>query len=291
MRHLRRIRDLLVYLWSRHRVNHELTGVPRFALEFLGFGFKNLRACVFAGTFFAVLYLSGRIPLFGLARYDFLLFFALAFQALLVRTKIETMDELKSICVFHVLGVLMEIFKTSPQVGSWAYPGPGFFKIMNVPVYSGFMYAAVASYMIQAWRLFDIKIIHHPPFWQAWVLAMAIYVNFFAHHYLVDVRWPLVALTVFLFRKSDVYFTPLDKVRRMPQLMSFVLIGFFIWLAENIGTFMGAWKYPNQLGAWSAVHVGKWSSWSLLVIMSFIIIANLKHIKASIVVEEARYSF
>ena len=61
-----------------------------------------------------------------------------------------------------------------------------------------------------------------------------------------------------------------------------LLIGFFIWLAENISTFYGVWRYPNQLGAWSAVHVGKWSSWSLLVIMTFTIVANLKHIKERI---------
>ena len=61
-----------------------------------------------------------------------------------------------------------------------------------------------------------------------------------------------------------------------------MLIGFFIWLAENISTFRGLWRYPNQLGAWSLVHIGKWSSWSLLVIMTFTIIAGLKYIKAKI---------
>lgn len=61
----------------------------------------------------------------------------------------------------------------------------------------------------------------------------------------------------------------------------------FIWLAENISTFWGVWRYPNQLGAWSAVHVSKWSSWSLLAVKTFTIIAHLKHIKASIHVPEA----
>jgi uncharacterized membrane protein YoaT (DUF817 family) len=65
-----------------------------------------------------------------------------------------------------------------------------------------------------------------------------------------------------------------------------VRIGLFIWLAENISTFFGVWRYPNQLGAWSAVHLGKWSSWSLLVIMTFTIVANLKHIKERIHVPE-----
>ena len=37
--------------------------------------------------------------------------------------------------------------------------------------------------------------------------------------------------------------------------------------------------YPDQLGAWTAVHVGKWSSWSLLVVMTSTIVANLKHLK------------
>jgi len=34
--------------------------------------------------------------------------------------------------------------------------------------------------------------------------------------------------------------------------------------------------------AWSAVHIDKWSSWSLLVIMTFTIVANLKHFKERI---------
>jgi uncharacterized membrane protein YoaT (DUF817 family) len=68
----------------------------------------------------------------------------------------------------------------------------------------------------------------------------------------------------------------------MPLVLAFALIGFFIWVAENISTFLGAWRYPNQIGAWALVHIGKWSSWSLLTIMSFIIVVELKHIKARI---------
>lgn len=72
----------------------------------------------------------------------------------------------------------------------------------------------------------------------------------------------------------------------MPLLLSFILIGFVVWLAENISTFFGIWKYPNQLGAWSVVHIGKWSSWSLLVIMTFSIVSHLKHIKTRISVPD-----
>ncbi|MNJ02095.1 hypothetical protein D3C73_1619350 [compost metagenome] len=65
----------------------------------------------------------------------------------------------------------------------------------------------------------------------------------------------------------------------MPLVLSFALIGFFIWIAENIATFFKAWEYPNQAGAWQLVHLGKVSSWLLLVIVSFLIVASLKLVK------------
>ncbi|WP_141649816.1 DUF817 family protein, partial [Rhizobium sp. PDO1-076] len=76
--------------------------------------------------------------------------------------------------------------------------------------------------------------------------------------------------------------SPLHRDRQMPMLLAFILIGFFIWIAENISTFFAIWHYPNQLGAWSTVHLGKWSSWTLLVIMTFTIVASLKHIREKI---------
>ncbi len=56
-------------------------------------------------------------------------------------------------------------------------------------------------------------------------------------------------------------------------------LDFFIWIAENIATFFGAWEYPNQTDEWSLVHLGKVSSWFLLVIVSFLIVATLKQVK------------
>jgi uncharacterized membrane protein YoaT (DUF817 family) len=94
--------------------------------------------------------------------------------------------------------------------------------------------------------------------------------------------WYIGACTLGLYARATVIFRPLDRDRSMPLLLSFVLIGFFIWLAENISTFFGVWRYPNQVGAWAVVHLGKWSSWSLLVIMTFTIVANLKHLKSRI---------
>jgi uncharacterized membrane protein YoaT (DUF817 family) len=188
--------------------------------------------------------------------------------------------------LFHVAGFAPEVFKTSAGIRSWSYPDFAYSKLFGVPLFSGFMYAAVGSYIIQAWRLFDLRILHHPPYWMANLMALAIYANFFTHHFVGDYRWYLGACILGLYARTTVLFRPLDRDRSMPLLLAFVLIGFFIWLAENIATFYGIWSYPHQMGAWATVHLGKWSSWSLLVIMSFTIVAGLKHIKAAIHIPE-----
>jgi uncharacterized membrane protein YoaT (DUF817 family) len=224
--------------------------------------------------------------LLGIPRYDILLLIALAIQAVLVLTGIETIDELKAISLFHIVGFVLELFKTSSAIGSWSYPDFAYTKIGGVPLFSGFMYAAVGSYIIQAWRLLSLRVRHHPPYWMATTVAVLIYANFFTHHFLPDIRWYLAALVLGLYARTTVIFRPLDRDRYMPAIVGFVLTGFFIWLAENISTFYGIWSYPDQLGAWTTVHVGKWSSWSLLVIMTWTIVANLKHVKEGIHVAE-----
>jgi uncharacterized membrane protein YoaT (DUF817 family) len=259
-----------------------LAGIRRFATEFLYFGIKEARACLFVVCFFAAVFSVPRAGILGLPRYDALLLIAVAIQAGMLWAKLETFDELKAICLFHVIGFALEVFKTSGGIQSWAYPDFAYSKVFGVPLFSGFMYAAVGSYVIQAWRLLDVRIRHHPPYWMAGLNALLIYANFFAHHYIGDYRWYIAACTLGLYARATVVFRPLDRERSMPLLLAFVLIGFFIWLAENISTFFGVWRYPNQVGAWAAVHLGKWSSWSLLVIMTFTIVANLKHIKSRI---------
>jgi uncharacterized membrane protein YoaT (DUF817 family) len=267
-------------------VRPELSGLPRFAVEFFYFGMKQARACLFAGLFFLAVFLVPRSGILGLPRYDVILFIALAIQVWMVAAKLETWDEVKAISLFHVVGFALEVFKTSSGIGSWSYPDVAYTKLAGVPLFSGFMYAAVGSYIIQAWRLFDLRIKHHPPYWMATSVAILIYANFFTHHYIGDFRWYIAACALGLYARSTVWFRPLDQDRRMPLLLSFILIGFFLWLAENISTFLGVWRYPNQIGVWSTVHIGKWSSWSLLVIMTFTIVASLKHIKASVHVPE-----
>ena len=257
----------------------ELAGPRRAVVEFLYFGAKCARACLFAGLFFAAVFLVPRGGLLGLPRYDLLLVIALAIQGWMLWAGLESRDEVKAITLFHVIGFCLEVFKTSPAIGSWSYPDFAYTKVFGVPLFSGFMYAAVGSYIIQAWRLFDLRIRHHPPYWMAALIAMAIYANFYTHHFIGDYRWYLAACALGLYARTRVIYRPYDRDRTMPLLLSFVLIGFFIWLAENVSTFFSIWRYPDQLGAWTTVHWSKWSSWSLLVVMTFTIVANLKHIK------------
>jgi uncharacterized membrane protein YoaT (DUF817 family) len=260
----------------------KLRGIKRFVVELLYFGAKEARACLFVALFFTAVFAVPRGGLLGMSRYDLLLLIAMAIQAWMLWAGLETIDEFKAICLFHAIGFALEVFKTSGGIQSWAYPEFAYSKVFGVPLFSGFMYAAIGSYVIQAWRLLDVRIRHHPPYWMAGVNALAIYANFFTHHYIGDYRWYIAACTLGLYARATVIFRPLDRDRSMPLLLSFVLIGFFVWLAENISTFFGVWRYPNQVGAWAVVHLGKWSSWSLLVIMTFTIVANLKHIKSRI---------
>jgi len=264
----------------------DLNGIKRVCIEFLFFGIKEVRACLFAGLFFLLLFLIPREGLWGIARYDLLFIGAMLIQVWMIAAKLETRDELYAICLFHVLGFVLEVFKTSSYIQSWHYPDPGYLKLFGVPLFSGFMYAAIGSYVIQAWRLFKLRITHHPRYWMAIICAMLIYLNFFTHHFIGDYRGYLLAFSLGLYARSTVHFTPYDKERKMPLLLSFVLIGFFIWIAENLGTFVGAWRYPDQLTGWVLVHLGKWNSWALLVVMTFTIVIHLKHIKSSIYVPE-----
>ncbi|RAX23078.1 MULTISPECIES: DUF817 family protein [unclassified Actinomyces] len=75
---------------------------------------------------------------------------------------------------------------------------------------------------------------------------------------------------------SVAHFTVGGDRYRMPTAVSFVLIGVFLWLAENIGTFLNAWRYPDQQAGWHLVHVGKLGSWALLVTLSFVLVAAVK---------------
>lgn len=251
------------------------------AHELIVFGVLQARACIFAGSFFVLLFLSNHIPLFGIARYDFLFVSAILIQALLYVSRLETLNEIKVIFLFHIIGFALELYKTSPEIASWSYPEEAFFKIATVPLFSGFMYAAVGSYISLSWKYMRLSLSHAPDYLLGATLSALIYLNFFTHHFLPDFRYVLMIAVLVLFFRTRVNFTVLGTRRWMPLNAAFFLIAFFIWIAENISTYLGAWKYPDQIHVWTLVGFGKITSWSLLVIVSFIIVAYLKHYHAA----------
>ena len=248
-------------------------GPPSWLYEFALFVFKQGWACLFGALMLALLlathfFYPADAPL---ARYDFLTLSALAIQIAMLAFRLETWDEAKVILAFHVVGTAMEVFKTS--AGSWLYPEPALLRIGDVPLFSGFMYAAVGSFIARVWRIFDFRFDHYPPRWATWLLAAAIYVNFFSHHFLPDIRWLLFAAIAVMFWRTRIWFTPWRQRRWMPLLLGWLLVALFIWLAENIGTFARAWSYPGQEDGWQMVGIAKLGSWYLLMYISFVLVA------------------
>jgi len=260
--------------WAAHRAR-PCGRLAVVAHEFVVFGLKQAAACLFGGLMVALLLASWRwYPRdAGLSRYDFLTLAALAIQGVLLATKLESREEARVILLFHVLGTAMELFKTA--VGSWSYPEPSLLRLGGVPLFTGFMYAAVGSYIARAWRLFDFRFTRHPPFGATVALAAAIYLNFFTHHFLPDARPLLFVAVAWLFAPCWIHYRIRRVHRRMPLLLGFVLVALFIWLAENVGTFSHAWLYPAQRQGWHMVPFGKLGAWLLLMIISYVMVSAL----------------
>ena len=243
-----------------------------FVSEFFYFGIKQAWACLFGGLLLAGILVTHFFwpDHFILKRYDFLFIYALAIQAVFLFLKLETWEEVKVIFVFHVVGTCMEIFKTS--AGSWMYPEENLIRIAGVPLFSGFMYSAVGSYIARVWRIFEFKFSNYPKHYLTVILCVLIYINFFSHHYFTDIRYLLFAFTAVLYWKTWVFYKPNNTYFKMPLLLGWFLVSFFIWIAENFGTFGQIWSYPTQLESWHFVSPQKMGSWYLLMIISFVLV-------------------
>ncbi len=248
--------------WARSRL-------PFGIAEFVLFALKQGWACLFGGLLLAAI-LATRLfwqADWPMHRYDALFLFALAAQAVFLWAKLETWEEARVILLFHLTGTAMEWFKVS--AGSWAYPEPGIFKLMGVPLFSGFMYAAVGSYIARVIRIFDMRFAPYPAFPLTLILAAAMYVNFFAHHFLPDIRLGLFAATVLLYARTRIWFRIHDRHWWMPMPMAAFLAAVALWVAENVGTATGTWMYSGQLTG-QAVSLAKLGSWYLLLYVAFV---------------------
>ncbi|MGI0119904.1 DUF817 domain-containing protein [Zooshikella sp. RANM57] len=244
------------------------------------FGLKQAYASIFGGfLLFTMIVTSYWYPLENLHRYDFIFISAIVFQVLLLITKLETLRESLVIIVFHIVATVMEVFKTSDAIQSWSYPEEYLFGIGNVPLFTGFMYSAVGSYLARVWRIFELEYSHYPSKKATGILVTLIYVNFFSHHYIWDFRWFLLGLTIFLFYRIKIYFKIIKTHRHMPLLVGWFLVALFIWFAENIATFTNIWLYPHQSAEWQMVSLSKLSSWYLLMLISFVLVSLINSVK------------
>ncbi|MCA3437552.1 MAG: DUF817 domain-containing protein [Rhodobacter sp.] len=248
--------------WARARL-------PFAVAELVMFVLKQGWACLFGGLLLAAILLTKLIwqPDWPLHRYDALFLFAVATQVIFLWTKLETWEEARVILLFHLTGTAMEWFKV--HAGSWAYPEPGIFKLMGVPLFSGFMYAAVGSYIARVIRVFDIQFAPYPRFALTVVLATAIYVNFFAHHFLPDIRVVLFVATVALYWRTRIWFRIHDRHWWMPLPVAALLAAVALWVAENVGTASGTWIYSGQIPG-EMVSLAKLGSWYLLLYVAFV---------------------
>ncbi|HEY3001305.1 MAG TPA: DUF817 domain-containing protein [Kribbellaceae bacterium] len=245
----------------------------RFAVaQLVRFAWLEALSCLFPFALFAGLAVSQVVPL-PMARYDALLVYCLVLTFGFRALRLETWREVAVIFGFHLVGLGLELFKV--RHGSWTYPGPAVTRVGGVPLFAGFMYAAVGSYICQAWRRLDLRVSGYRPVLTT-VCAVLIYANFYTHHWIADLRVPIAVLLLVVLRRTWVFYSVGSKRYRMPLALSFALIGFFLWLAENAGTFLDAWNYPDQTSVWTLVHPAKFGAWSLLVSMSFVLVATVK---------------
>ncbi len=257
--------DSRVHDWLSRLPQH---GATRFFTGLLIFAIKQAWACIF-GALLLIAIVATQLWYpddAWLARNDLLTIIAVAIQATLLLTKLETAKELRVVLIFHVVGTGMELFKTN--MGSWSYEQEGFLHIGAVPLFTGFMYGAVGSYMVRVYRLFDLRFSRYPRQWICAVIAGAIYLNFFTHHFIIDLRWVLLGAVCVTFGRSTMHYRVHQTYFRMPLLVSFGLVAVFIWIAENAATYGGAWLYPNQEDGWALVSPQKIVSWFLLMIIS-----------------------
>ena len=248
--------------WARARLPYALAELVMFVL-------KQGWACLFGGLLLVAIIGTKLVwqPDWPLHRYDALFVFAIATQAAFLWFRLETWEEARVILLFHLTGTAMEWFKVG--AGSWAYPEPGLFVILNVPLFSGFMYAAVGSYMARVIRIFEMRFAPYPPLWMTFLLAAAIYANFFAHHFLPDIRVILFAATILLYARTRIWFRISDRRWWMPLPVAAALSSLALWLAENVGTATGTWLYSGQRpDHW--VSFAKLGSWYLLLYVAFV---------------------
>ena len=246
-----------------------------FVKEFSAFLLASVRASYFGIFLLVLLLFTHFVDVPFVSRYDFIFICAVMYQIVALVSGHEKLREFVVIFVFHIVATVMELFKTHPAIGSWSYPEvqTALFAITTVPLFTGFLYSAVGSYISRAFTFLNLRYEDFPAYYHIWIISALIYVNFFTHHFVYDIRYFLFAYILFVFYKTHVCFRVFKKERKMPFVLSGILTALCIWMAENVGTFTRVWLYPNQTHAWELVPIEKIGSWFLLLILSFALVS------------------
>jgi uncharacterized membrane protein YoaT (DUF817 family) len=81
-----------------------------------------------------------------------------------------------------------------------------------------------------------------------------------------------------------------SKSNKLSLTVTMALCGLLIWGAENLATYLGAWKYAYQHAGWKMVSLQKVNAWMLMSIVSFILVAQLKHVKSQMTLSKSLQS-
>ncbi|MFP6596582.1 MAG: DUF817 family protein, partial [Candidatus Hydrogenedentota bacterium] len=170
-----------------------------------GFSFASIvaslvRCAAFPAFLLGILAITTVVHFDFIARYDLIALLCVTYQIAMLLTRIETPREFATIFIFHAMGVGLEIFKVNH--GGWSYPEPAWAKIAGVPLYSGFMYASIGSFLLAGWKEFRAVPTGFPSARTMTLFAVTAYGNYFANFWIPDLKPVLLVFAIVLFWKS-----------------------------------------------------------------------------------------
>ena len=140
-----------------------------------------------------------------------------------------------------------------PTSARGSYAAEGVLRIGGVPLFSGFMYAAVGSYMVRVYRLFDLGFTRYPRRWLTAIVAVGDLRQLL--HAPLDLG-PAVGAAgrgrCVLWARTVMYARVWRRVLRMPLLAAFAGVAVFIYLAENIAHLGGRLGVSRSAGRLAA---------------------------------------
>ena len=165
----------------------------------------------------------------------------------------------------------MEIFKTG--AGSWIYPEPSVLRIAGVPLFSGFMYAAVGSYHRARVAHLGLPLRALSADLAAGGAGGRVYANFFTHHYLPDMRLGLFVASALIYGPCMLYYRPDRRSGRCRCWSALCWWRCSSGSPRTSALSPAPGSIPARQRGWHPVSLDKLGSWYLLMIISFVLVA------------------